>query len=39
MAFLRGSIEKILSLGAKTIHPAHGAAFPADVLKQVIESL
>jgi hydroxyacylglutathione hydrolase len=29
---LKGSIELLLSLGATTIHPAHGAPFPATVL-------
>lgn len=36
---LRGSIEKLLSLGAKTIHPAHGPAFPASVLEKALVTL
>lgn len=38
-ALLRGSIEKLLSLGAKTIHPAHGGAFPASVLERALRTL
>jgi glyoxylase-like metal-dependent hydrolase (beta-lactamase superfamily II) len=36
---LRGSIERLLSLGAKTIHPAHGRAFPASMLKAALAEL
>lgn len=36
---LRGSIERLLSLGATTIHPAHGRPFPASVLKAALSEL
>ena len=37
-SLLRGSIERLLSLGAKTIHPAHGGAFPATVLEKALRT-
>ncbi len=36
---LRGSIDKLLSLGARTIHPAHGPPFPASALKDALREL
>jgi glyoxylase-like metal-dependent hydrolase (beta-lactamase superfamily II) len=33
-ALLQGSIERLLALGARTIYPAHGPAFPASVLER-----
>jgi glyoxylase-like metal-dependent hydrolase (beta-lactamase superfamily II) len=39
MSRLKGSIEHLLSLGATTIHPAHGAAFPAEVLAKAAARL
>lgn len=36
---LRGSIEKLLSMGATTIHPGHGRPFPASVLKAALREL
>ena len=39
VSLLKGSIEHLLSLGATTIHPAHGAAFSAAVLKKAVAQL
>jgi len=39
VSLLKGSIEHLLSLGATTIHPAHGAAFSAAVLKKAVARL
>jgi glyoxylase-like metal-dependent hydrolase (beta-lactamase superfamily II) len=36
---LKASIERLLALGATTIHPAHGRAFPAAVLRQAVATL
>ena len=36
---LRASIGRLLSLGAKTIHPAHGGSFPATVLERALRTL
>lgn len=36
---LRASLEKLLALGATTIYPAHGPAFPATVLERAIARL
>jgi hydroxyacylglutathione hydrolase len=36
---LKASIEQVLALGATTIHPAHGRAFPAAVLRQAVATL
>ena len=36
---LRASVEILLTLGATTIHPAHGRAFPAAVLRRAVASL
>lgn len=33
---IRPSVQKLLSLGATTLHPAHGPAFPADVLRRAV---
>lgn len=33
---IRGSVERLLAAGATTIHPAHGAPFPAAVLARLI---
>ncbi len=38
-ARLRGSIEALLSAGARTIHPAHGPPFPASVLERALRQL
>ncbi len=36
MAQVTRSIEKLLAAGVKTIYPAHGKPFPADVLKAAV---
>lgn len=36
---LRASIERLLSLGAKRIHPAHGRPFSASVLEKALGAL
>jgi len=39
MALVRRSIEKVLVAGAKTIYPAHGKPFPADVLRAAVVAM
>lgn len=39
MAQLKRSIEKLLAAGAKTIYPAHGKPFPANVLKSAVAAM
>jgi glyoxylase-like metal-dependent hydrolase (beta-lactamase superfamily II) len=39
MAQVKRSIEKVLAAGAKTIFPAHGKPFPADVLRAAIVAM
>ena len=39
MAQGKRSIEKLLSAGVKTIYPAHGNPFPADVLKAAVAAM
>jgi hypothetical protein len=29
--------EKLFALGVKTIHPAHGDSFPAEIIRQEID--
>lgn len=36
---LRGSLEKVLALGARTIHPAHGLPFPASWIEAALPLL
>jgi glyoxylase-like metal-dependent hydrolase (beta-lactamase superfamily II) len=39
MAQVKCSIEKLLAAGVKTIYPAHGKPFPADVLKAAVAAM
>ena len=39
MAQVKRSIEKVLAAGAKTIYPAHGKPFPADVLRAAVVAM
>ena len=39
MALVRRSIDKVLVAGAKTIYPAHGKPFPADVLRAAVVAM
>lgn len=38
-SLFKDSIERLIALGATTIHPAHGSVFPAEILKEAASRL
>jgi glyoxylase-like metal-dependent hydrolase (beta-lactamase superfamily II) len=39
MSRIKSSIERLIALGATTIHPAHGSTFPVEILKKAASRL